>query len=104
MGNCLRGGKNCDNCNDIDKYLLQNQENIVKLYSKEMLIEYEGQLNCNGQYEGYGKEYDHINDTVKDGLFSGGVFVTGYIKYFRRNWSLEKIEYYDDGRFIRVLY
>jgi len=103
MGNCLKY-EDCKNCNEIDKYLLENHENKVQLFSKEKLIEYDGQLNNKGQYDGYGKEYDCYNGIIKDGFFVEGKFTTGYVKYCCRNWSLDKIEYYDDGEFIRILY
>lgn len=94
MGNCFKS----------DEYLIPESENTVQLFSSEHRIEYDGYLNKKGQYEGYGKQYNHSEGIIRDGLFEKGEFKTGYIKYLSSEWTLDRIEYYDNGKTIRLFY
>ena len=96
MGNC------CKKQNKVA--YIQSERNLVKIFSKNNTIHYEGEINSNGNYHGYGKLYDNKNNRIFDGTFENNVFVSGYIKYFEPYLKLKKIEYYNNGIFIRELY
>lgn len=102
MGNCNKKYEDEDENNH--NYNKHKQKQLVKMFSKNNNITYEGELDKNGCYCGYGILYDSKNNRIFDGIFVNNEFISGYIKHFETYCKLTRIDYYKDGEFIRELY